>query len=74
VNKLGTAGTPQLAAEQKQYNVLFSFLSILLSSVAEPKLFVSALAPTFQKYRLQLQLFGYRFSRLLNEKVYFYDF
>ncbi len=43
----------------------------MLRSVAEPKLFVSA--PTFKKFLLQLQLklFGYLFSKLLNEKVDF---
>ncbi len=35
------------------------------SSVAEPKLFVSALAPTFKKFRLRLQLE----TLLLTEKV-----
>jgi hypothetical protein len=54
-----------------------STAQVFASSVAEPKLFVSAPAPTFKKLplrlllQLRLKLCGYLFSQLLIEKVDF---
>jgi hypothetical protein len=52
---------------------LFYFKPVVILSVLEPILFVSAPAPapTFKKFalRLRLNLFGYLFSQLLNDKV-----